>query len=280
MQPYSQTVRLPGKGGAVIKFIRKYSTVLLISLQNAFVYRSNAISGLLFYSLFIFVFFNLWRAIYQGGQVAGYNLTQMVWYLCMTELIVFGCRSNVYHQMNEDVKSGSIAYQLNRPYHYILYQFSNALGGMIFNLMIYGAMAILLGWIMVGPIPGYKFAFLPLGLFSAVLGMIINFFFLMALGLTAFRLEENTAFFLIYQKLVFMLGMFIPLEFLPKWIQNIALCLPFSYVAWAPARLIVAFSWELFRQVVPMQLLWAVVSVFLSIGMYNYGIRGIQAHGG
>lgn len=263
-----------------MKFIRKYSTVLRISLQNAFVYRSNAIGGLLFYSLFIFVFFNLWRAIYQGGEVAGYSLTQMVWYLCMTELIVFGCRSSVFHQMNEEVKSGSIVYQLNRPYHYVLYQFSNALGGMVFNLAIYGILAIVLGLVMVGPIPGFRFSLLPFGMFSAVLGMIINFFLMMTLGLTAFRLEENTAFFLIYQKLIFMLGMFIPLEFLPIWIQKIALCLPFSYVAWGPARLIVAFSWDLFWQVVPMQLLWAVVSITLSIGMYNFGVRGIQAHGG
>jgi len=263
-----------------MKWVGKYFTILRISLQNAFVYRSNAIGGLLFYSLFIFVFFNLWRAIYQGGEVAGYTLSQMVWYLCVTELIVFGCRSSVFSQMNEDVKSGSIAYQLNRPYHYIVYQFFNALGGMMFNLVIYGMMAIILGLVMVGPIPGFRFSLLPFGLFSAMLGMIINFFFMMLLGLTAFRLEENTAFFLIYQKLVFMLGMFIPLEFLPKWLQNISLRLPFSYVAWAPARLIVAFSWELFWQVVPMQLLWLVVSIALSAGMYRYGVRGIQAHGG
>ncbi|HCS72724.1 MAG TPA: hypothetical protein DIW17_02480 [Clostridiales bacterium] len=263
-----------------MKWIEKYSTVLRISLQNTFVYRSNAVGGLLFYSLFIFVFFNLWRAIYQGGEVAGYSLTQMVWYLCMTELIVFGCKSSVFGQMNEDVKSGSIAYQLNRPYHYIIYQFSNALGGMIFNLLIYGTMAIILGLIMVGPIPGFRISALPFGLFSAVLGITINFFFMMVLGLTAFRLEENTAFFLIYQKLVFMLGMFIPLEFLPKWLQSIARCLPFSYVAWAPARLIVAFSWDFFWQVIPMQLLWIFISIILSVSMYSYGVKGIQAHGG
>ncbi|HHY83349.1 MAG TPA: hypothetical protein GX505_11850 [Clostridiales bacterium] len=263
-----------------MKFLRKYSTIIRISLQNAFVYRSNVLGGLLFYIVFIFVFFNLWRAIYQSGKVAGYTLSQMVWYLCMTELIAFGCKSNVFRQMNEDVKSGSIAYQLNRPYHYIIYQFSYTFGGIIFNLLIYGALAIVLGLIMVGPIPGFQLSLLPFGIFSAVLGILLNFFFLMALGLTAFRLEDNTAFFLIYQKLVFMLGMFIPLEFLPGWIQRIARWLPFSYVTWAPARLIVAFSWDLFRQVVPMQLLWLAVSVLFASGMYNYGVRGLQAHGG
>ena len=38
-----------------------------------------------------------------------------------------------------------------------------------------------------------------------------------------------------------MLGMFIPVEFLPGWLQTITRYLPFSYMTWAPARLIVAF---------------------------------------
>ncbi|HZJ58327.1 MAG TPA: ABC-2 family transporter protein [Clostridia bacterium] len=263
-----------------MRHLRKYFTVFRISLENAFTYRSNLIGGLLFYSLFIFVFFNLWRAIYQGGRVAGYSLVQMVWYLCMTELMVFGCRSSIFGQMNEDVKSGSIAYQLNRPYQYVAYQFFNALGGVAFNFLIYGTLAIILGLVMVGPIPGFNFAVLPLALISVILGAVINFFLMMALGLTAFRLEENTAFYLIYQKLVFMLGMFIPLELLPVWLQNIAKWLPFPYVAWAPARLIVAFDFGLFWEVIPMQLIWAVLAIILSMTVYSYGIRGIHAHGG
>ena len=103
---------------------------------------------------------------------------------------------------------------------------------------------------------------------------------MMTLGLTAFKLEDNLAFFLIYQKLVFMLGMFIPVEFLPKWLQGIAHWLPFSYVAWAPAKLIVAFSWEFFWQVIPIQIFWAILSLMLALGMYSYGVRSLQAHGG
>lgn len=263
-----------------MRLMRKYGTVFTLSLQNAFHYRSNVFGGLLFYTLFIFVFFNLWRAIYQGGRVAGYSLTQMVWYLCITELIVFGSRTRIFEQMNEDVKSGSIAYQLNRPYHYVFYQFFHALGGMIFSFLVYGLLAVLLGMIMVGPIDSFNLTTSLFAVLSAVVGLIINFFFLMSLGLTAFRLEENFAFYLIYQKLIFMLGMFIPLEFLPAWLQTLARWLPFSYVAWAPARLMVSFSWALFWEVFPVQLLWAAASVLLALGMYRLNVADVQAHGG
>ncbi|HHX75070.1 MAG TPA: hypothetical protein GX699_09230 [Firmicutes bacterium] len=263
-----------------MKSCRKYGAVFLISLQNAFHYRSNVLGGLVFYTLFIFVFFNLWRAIYQGGSVAGYSLAQVVWYLCITELIVFGAKTDIFARMNEEIKSGSIAYQLSRPYNYVFYQFFQALGGIVFNYLLYGLLAVALGIVMAGPLEGFNPATAPFALLSALVGLIINFFFQMALGLTAFRLEENLAVYLIYQKLVFMLGMFIPLEFLPAWLQAVARRLPFSYVAWAPARLTVAFSWDFFLEVFPVQLLWAAVSILFALLMYRLNVAALQGHGG
>ena len=65
---------------------------------------------------------------------------------------------------------------------------------------------------------------------SALLLSLIHIYLLlsMCLGLTAFFLEENSGLRFIYSKLVFMLGTFLPLEFLPGWLANIARCLPFS----------------------------------------------------
>ncbi|NLM45401.1 MAG: hypothetical protein GX200_01175 [Firmicutes bacterium] len=263
-----------------MKSIRKYGAVFLISLQNAFQYRGSVLGGFLFYTLFVFIFFSLWHAIYQSGSVAGYSLRQVVWYLCITELIVFGAKTDIFARMNEEVKSGSIAYQLNRPYNYVFYQFFHALGGMVFNILCYGLLAIVLGLAMVGPLEKFNLATAPFVVLSALLGLIINFFFLLALGLTAFRLEENLAVFLVYQKLVFMLGMFIPLEFLPDWLAAAARRLPFPYVAWAPARLAVAFSWDLFLEVFPVQLLWAAVSILFALLMYRLNVAALQGHGG
>jgi ABC-2 type transport system permease protein len=265
---------------SVFHQVGKYAAIARLSLRNAFVYRGNVLGGLLFFSLFIFVFFSLWKAIYQGGEVAGYSLVQVVWYLCLTELLVFGCRTSVFSQMSEDIKTGAVAYLLLRPSHYIPYQLAYAAGGIGFNLAAFGCLAVVLGLLMVGPLPDYHPEYLPFAIVSGLLGILLNFFLLMALGLTAFRLEENGAFHLIYQKLVFMLGMFIPLEFLPGWLQNIARWLPFPYVAWAPARLIVAFSWNLFWQVLPMQLGWLILAILLSCLIYRSGVRNIQANGG
>ncbi len=260
--------------------MKKYLRIAAASLQSAITYRGNVWTGYCFYVLFLYVFFNLWRAIYAGGRVDGFSFAQMIWYLCMTELISFGTRSNIYRQITDDVKTGQVAYQLNRPYRYVLYQFANALGPNLFNLLTYTPLAIAVGFVLVGPIQGFELRTLPLSMLSMALGMQINFFFMMALGLSAFRIEENFGVFLIYQKLVFMLGTFIPVEFLPDWLQAIARMLPFSYVSWAPSKLMVAFDWTFFWQAVPMQAVYLVFAIFLASGMYRMGVRGIQANGG
>ncbi len=260
--------------------LSKYYVIARIHVQNAFNYRANVVSGLLFYTLFIFVFFSLWQAIYQEGSVSGYTHGQVVWYLIVTELVVFGCRMPIVGQINEDVKTGSMAYLLNRPVHYIAYQAAAAVGRVLVNLLFFGLLATVLGLLFVGPIPNFQWKGIPFMLLSALLGVTLQFFSLTAIGLTAFRLEDNSAIYLIFQKLVFMLGVFLPLEFLPDWLQGIAKVLPFSYVAWGPAKLFVSFSWALFWQIVPMQFMWIGIAVTISLIMYRGGMRNLQMNGG
>jgi ABC-2 type transport system permease protein len=258
----------------------KYLTAASVSLKSAWAYKAGSLFGLLLYTLFIFVLFSVWKAVYKGGEIEGFTLTQMVWYVCFTEFVVFGCRTGVFTQLNEEIKNGDIAYQLNRPYSYILYKFANAFGETVINSIVYLVAALALGLLFAGPLPSFRLWMLPPVALSMLLGLILNFFTMTALGLTAFAIEENTAFYLLWQKLVFMLGMFLPLEFLPGWLQNVARWLPFPYVAWAPARLLVNFSWEHFMRAVPMQAAYCIVFMGLSWLIYRMGVKRINAHGG
>lgn len=260
--------------------MRKYLVVARIHMVNAFVYRAQFITRMAFNVLFIFIFFSLWGAIYRQGSVQGYTHGQVVWYLIITELIVLGCSSPIFGQMNEDVKNGAISYLLLRPMNYIGYQFAAAFGENVVKATLFGGLGVVLGFAFVGPIPGFVWPAAPLMALSIALGITMQFFMQMALGLTAFRLEDNTALYLIFQKLVFMLGVFLPVEFLPGWLQPIAKALPFSYVGWAPARLTVDFSWPFFCQVLPVQLLWTLLSLGLAVLVYRTGVRGLRANGG
>ncbi len=103
--------------------IRKYLTIARVSVSNELAYRANMYARFAFYTLFIYTFMGLWKAIYAEGNVEGYTHTQMVWYLIMTEFITFSNGSGVFTAMSEEVKSGAVAYQLGRPVHFVFFGF-------------------------------------------------------------------------------------------------------------------------------------------------------------
>jgi ABC-2 type transport system permease protein len=260
--------------------LRKYFVVMKVSFANSMAYRANTVARFCFYTLFIYVFMNLWKAIYAEGNVHGYTHTQMVWYLIMTEFIGFACTSRVYNTMNDDVKSGAVAYQLGRPMHYVFYQFASSAGQILMNATVFGVFAAVLGLAFVGPLESFTPWEIPALLASVALSVTLNFFFLMLIGLSAFVIEDNAAIYLIYQKLSFMLGMFLPVEFLPDWLQPIAKGLPFSYVHWAPAKLFVNYSPGLALELIPMQALWAAAAVVAVLVSYRLCVRRLQVNGG
>jgi ABC-2 type transport system permease protein len=260
--------------------LRKYLVITRVSLSNAITYRTSLVSRFCFYTLFIYIFMNLWQAIYKEGSVHGYTYVQMVWYLIMTEFISFSCSSNIYSSMNDEVKTGSIAYQLGRPLHYVFYHFADSLGPILMNIVFFGFLAAILGFLFVGPLPTFRLeGLLPL-ILSVSLSLVLNYSFLILIGLSAFVIEDNFALYLIYQKLNFMLGMFLPVEFLPLWLQPIAKNMPFSYVYWAPARIFVNYSPEICLELIPRQALWAFVTITFVFMCYRLCVRRLQVNGG
>ena len=259
---------------------RKYFTIAKVNLINAVQYRASVYPRFAFYTLFIYVFMNLWRAIYKEGGAEGYDYGQMVWYLIMTEFVTFSCGTSVLGAMNDDVKSGAIAYQIGRPVHYLFMQFAGSLGQIIFNALCFGGLAAVLGLVFVGPLWTFTPASIPFLILSIALSITLNFFFLALIGLTAFVIEDNFALYLVYQKVNFMLGMFLPVEFLPDWLQPIAKSLPFSYVYWAPAKLFVSFSYETALTLLPRQLFWAAAVVLMALVCYRAAARRLTINGG
>lgn len=251
-----------------------------ISIKNALVYRANVTGRVVFYFVFIFIFFSLWTLIYSGNEIAGYNLTQIIWYVCMTELVLFCSGSSIFGRMNREVKSGSIAYQLLRPWNYILKQFSETLGEITFSASVFTLMAIVLGLVFVGPIKGFNPAAIPFIIVSFVLAITMNFFIYMSLGLLAFYFEENSPFYFIYQKLLFVFGMLLPIEFLPVWAQGILRYLPFSLITWGPAKMVVDFSFEYAMEIIPLQIGWCIASILLALFVFSKGVKKVNVHGG
>ncbi|HEY5728588.1 MAG TPA: ABC-2 family transporter protein, partial [Anaerolineales bacterium] len=188
-------------------------------------------------------------------------------------------RPRLANVISDNVKDGSIAYILNKPYNFLLYQFSISMGETIFRAVmnaVFGGMVI---WWLVGPPPALLgWAFAILALFGT---WIMNFCITCLIGLSAFLVEEVSPFMWIYQKFVFILGGFlIPLDFYPDWLQSIAKALPFAYMVYGPSKLFVAPTVDLLVNIVFMQFVWIVVFGSILVIAYQRGVAYLTVNGG
>ncbi len=264
----------------VLKKLRKYLLVVETSLQSNMAYAVNFVADTAFYAVICFVLMSLWRTVYAGGQpIPDYSGTQMMWYCIITEM-VYMSRCDVFGELTRAVQSGEIVYALNKPYDYLFYQFAQGIGLMLIKLALNGAVGATLGLLLIGPIPGFSaVTLLPIGL-AIFGGMVLNTCLQACLGLLAFWSEDNSAYFWIYSKLVLMLGLMLPVEYFPDRLEAVVRYLPFSYITYGPARLVIAFSWERFLQTAAVQAVYIALAVLLAILVYRKGVRQVNVNGG
>ncbi|MBP6806191.1 MAG: ABC-2 family transporter protein, partial [Chloroflexi bacterium] len=108
----------------------KYAAITMTNLQNQLAYVWEALNRAVFIVLIMFVFIQLWTAVYesQGAtEIAGLSLAATIWYFLIAEVMELG---KIRHdeRISEEVKDGSVAYTLTRPYNYLAYHFFNGLG--------------------------------------------------------------------------------------------------------------------------------------------------------
>ena len=264
-----------------MKTFKKYWAIFQITLVNSLAYPGELIGRSLMILPFMWVFYQLWKVTYAatGSQVInGLTLNNVLWYLMLAETIELG-RPPVARTISENVKDGSIAYLLNKPYDFLLYQFSTVMGETVFRSLmnaLFGGLMIL--WL-VGPPEHPEGIFIAL---PAIIGAwVVHFCVNVMIGLSAFVVEDVSAFVWIYQKLAFMLGgMIVPLDFYPGWLQVIAKALPFASITYGPARLFVTPTVELFVNVMTVQILWIVILTLLLTLSYRRGVAYLAVNGG
>jgi ABC-2 type transport system permease protein len=229
----------------------------------------------------MWIFYQLWKVTYDAAGsnvISGLTFPNVLWYLMLAETIELG-RPPLARTISENVKDGSIAYLLNKPYDFLLYQFSTAMGETIFRAFmnaIFGGLTVL--WL-VGP-PQHPEGIL-IALPAIIGAWVLHFCVTVMIGLSAFLVEDVSAFTWIYQKLAFIFGgMLIPLDFYPQWLQVLAKALPFSSITYGPARLFVTPTTDLFISVMTLQIVWIVILAVLLAFAYRRGVAYLTVNGG
>lgn len=267
---------------ALRRRVIKYGSITLTNIQNQLAYVWDAVGRAVFIILILYIFVQLWSSVYAsrgGGEIAGLTLTATIWYFLVAEMIEIG-KFRHDQQISDEVKDGTIAYAMTRPYNYLVYHFFNGLGETLVKMVLIFLLGLPVVWLNVGGL-SISWSTLPAVGLILLLALVLDFVMSSSIGLLAFVTEDTFSFRLIYQKLIFILGgLLIPVDFLPEWLQVIARILPFSQMTYAPAKLFVAWSAAQFWWVLMMQIFWIGVMGWLLRRQYRWAIRRLEVNGG
>lgn len=263
--------------------MRKYLYIYKATIIENLSYILNIFLGFINFFVMMFIYLNLWEYIYSDSTqiINGYTMSQMVWYVLITEVLWFGTRNKILtKEINNDIKTGNIAYNINKPYNYVAYIISKHLGEISIKLILYMIVGIIIGIWFVGPIPDFNFINIPLILIVLILGILINSILRISISLISFWIEDSTPFHWVYDKMILVIGTLFPIEMFPEILRPIIKCTPIFVVSYGPAKLLIHFSIESFMQIIFAQIIYLIISILIVGILYSKGVKKLNVNGG
>jgi ABC-2 type transport system permease protein len=267
----------------MITSLRKYTWVGVTSARSNLAYLSELASRMIFLAIILFVFAQLWRVTYsQSGQteLGGLTIAQMLWYLAMTEAITMSGNTGGANDIDQDVRTGTLAVQLIRPISYPLYRLSLNLGERLTRCLLNALVGMVIVLVLVGPI-SLTLLGPALFLLSLPFAFTLDFLGVFLIGMAAFWLEDTSGLLLIYRRTTMILGgMLIPLQLFPESWQPVLRLLPFSSIVYGPAHLLIQPSLADFGRLLVQQGIGIAVMGTLCALVFRIAVRRINGNGG
>ena len=265
--------------------MNKYFSIYRTSLRQESKTMANSLTSVVSFAVIIYIFQQLWLFIYGGNGggtlIHGYTVEMMIWYMIMAEVLMYAVNSRaVTREFGKDIKSGKIAYQLNKPYNYYSYQICSQAGAFTWKLVFLVPAAIAMGLLLLGPITNFSVSYVFPLLASLLLAVLLTCIIYGTVGLLSFWIEEATPFTWIIQKFQMLFGLFFPPEFFPLWLQPIIEYSPVYAMMSGPCKLMASFSWDLFLEVSLSQIVYILIFVSLGSLIYKLGTKKVNVHGG
>lgn len=271
------------KRSYIIPKLAKYWAIARVNYHNNLAYIVNVFGRSLTVVLRIWIFTQLYTVTYQvtgNSEIGGLTVPMTIWCLMLTQSFQSATRPPVVRLIEEEVKSGNLAYSIVRPFSYVLFHFFGFLGrcgsNLLFNLFIGSLAAIILVGLIKTSLTGLIFC-----LFLLSFGLMIDFLISFLLGLAAFWLEDVSALYWIYSKAQMVFGgILLPISLFPEYLKKIAEILPFSQLYYSAARIFVSPDWYLFGYYLVIQLAWLVFLLICTCFLFNKALRNVSINGG
>lgn len=269
------------KEACIMRLCKK---ILAISLKEKSAFRFDYITGILFAFLSFVLRVYLWKGIYgsNGEAVNGIVLNDMIVYSIFAGFTEGITKTCVMHDLNDSVLNGSIASDLLLPIGLKKYMLIRTITKNILGTVYTTIPSVFAAMLFFGFHADIRFFPFLLYLFSADVGIVINFLYSFLFGLSVIWFR-NSFFLNNVNSVLFNLfsGTLVPLWFFPKGLGILSELLPFRYIVFEPVSILLnKKSPEEIAAVLIMQLFWSFALFFAVTLVWNRGRHKIMIQGG
>lgn len=263
--------------------MKKYLTVINISLQEYFTYRLNFILWRVRVIVSILISYFLWLAVFsQSVQVFGYRENQMLTYILFTIFINGIVFSSQSFRVAEEINSGMLSKYLIRPINYFAYNFSRDFSDKLINTFFSLFEFLLLLFLLKPPIvlqtnPLWLALFVQSIIFAAILYFEIS----LLISFIGFWSNEIWApRFLFFILISFLAGNYFPLDIFPSVIYKTLEFLPFTYLLFYPLKIYLgqASMYFVLKGFIVVSF-WLVLLFFFLKRLWRKGLKAYTAEG-
>jgi ABC-2 type transport system permease protein len=264
--------------------------ILRTCLEERLVYRADFALGTLFRFLPIVTQIFLWGAIFAAGtseprkDIQGFGYRDMVaYYLLAMVARAFSSMPGLASGIARDVRDGQIKKYLTQPIDLLGYLFWHRIAHKLVYYVVATGPFVLVFWLCRGFFPGWPDALTIVAFcLSLVLAFLLGFLIEALIGQISFWFLEVSSLLFIYMMLnYFLSGHMIPLDLLPGTAGAVVQYLPFKYLAYTPATIMLGrYSHPELVNELSMAAGWIVALFIVNRVAFARGVKRYGAFGG
>lgn len=228
------------------------------------------------------IIYSFWHAVFENRTtVSDMTLQAMITYTMLAALLN-NLTSGVGAALANQVRDGSVAIELMRPYNLLDKLVALDFGDKLSRIVREGTPMLAISFIFLGVSAPASWEAVPLFVFSAILGILIGSQLDLIIGIAAFWLDYVWGLRVLRGAiLLFFTGALVPITMFPEWLRTLSMYLPFQSMVFVPVSIynghlsgVAAF------QAMGIQLIW-LAGIFIGIRMvWSYAIRRVTIFGG
>jgi ABC-2 type transport system permease protein len=261
----------------------KYKQVLINSFSQYIAYRLNFFLWRVRTVISILITYYLWLSVYQQNTLLfGYEKQQMITYVLFISTISAIVLSSQTQRVAQDINDGNLSKYLLHPINYIWFVFTQDVADKCINTVC-SVVELIFLFVLLRPqlyIQQNILTWIQVGI-SIFFATLIYFFINMLLSFIGFWSRESWAPKFIFSILiVFLAGLYFPIDIYPAVMVFIMRILPFSYLIYFPMK--IYLGQIPFWQVIigyGIECMWCLILYYWVKQVWKKGLRLYTAEG-